>query len=155
MATKSLTELESMVGWTSPAFEVPLERGRIRDFAEATFTDDDQYYGATEARANGFEDLPAPVTLFGSLFFVDPDKHEPDIGFDTANTLHGEQAFEFERVPVAGETLYGRTTLSDVYRKDRNNGGRITFAELETTFRDTAGELVLTATKTRMEVLDE
>ena len=155
MGSKSFAELESLVGWESPAFEVRLERGRIRDFADATFADDDQYHDVAEARANGFEDLPVPVTLFGSLFFVDQNEHEPNIGFDTENTLHGEQAFEFERVPVAGEILYGRTTLSDIYRKDRDNGGAITFAELQTMFRDEAGERVLTATKIRMEVSDE
>lgn len=143
-----------MVGWQSPAFSVTLEAGRVADFAEAVFDSDPVYTEPTEARARGLSAPPLPVTFFGSIFHVDQDVHEPDLGFYTEDTLHGEQSFSFERTPKVGETLYGRTEFTDVYEKDSGDDGTLTFAELETEYRDDEGNLVLTATKTRLEVSD-
>ena len=154
MPERSLAELESMVGWQSPAFSVTLEAGRVADFAEAVFDEDPVFTDPAEAHARGLSGRPLPVTFFGAIFHVDQDIHEPDLGFDIENTLHGEQSFSFERTPTVGETLYGQTEFTDIYEKARGNGGTITFAELGTEYRDKAGHLVLTATKTRLEVND-
>lgn len=155
MPQRSMAELEDLVGWRGPAFTVELEQGRVEDFAEAVFDDDPVFSDPAEARSRGLPAPPVPVTLFGSIFYRNLDVHEPELGFDVANTLHGEQEFSFERTPTVGETLYGRTELTDIYQKDRSDGGTITFAELATKYHDVDGELVLTAKKTRLEVVDE
>lgn len=155
MPKKPLNELKELIGWESTAFEVHLERGRIADFAEATFAEDDLFRDIAKAHAQGFADVPVPPTFFGSIFFRNLKEHRPDLGFKEENVLHGQQEFKFERVPVAGETLYATTTLTDLSQKDRREGGKITFAEYTTTFRDENGELVLTDISTGMEVIDE
>lgn len=152
MASKSLDALQALVGWTGPAFEVPITADRIRDFAGATEASDPVFRETVEARADGYPDVPAPPTFLGSLFFLDPAEHRPDLGFDSRRTLHGEQAFEYERPPVGGETLYGRVELTDVTERDRSDGGTLTAAELTTTFRDADGDLVVRATSTLLEV---
>ena len=147
----SLGEPESRISWESPPFEIVLEHGRIADVIGA---EDDTYRSTAAARVNGFADVPTPVTFLGSLFYLDQDVHEPDLGFDGENVLHRKHEFEFDRCPVAGETLYGKTTLVDIFRKDREGGGHLTGAVLETTFRDEDGEFVCLNRKRRVEVVD-
>src|SRR5438876_197993 len=58
--------------------------------------------------------------------------------------LHGEQAFEYERWPKVGDILEGRTVISDVYEKERSNGGKLEFYVTETDWKDaTSGEPVV------------
>jgi hypothetical protein len=153
MPSKSLETLQDMVGWESPAFPVPIERGRVEDFAKALHDDDPVFTVPVEAQARGLSDCPVPVTFFGSLFYLNQEIHEPDLGFDTANKLHGEQRFEFEQTPTVGETLSGKTTLVDVSQRDRGSG-TLTKAELRMTYRDQDGELIATGRKVLLEVTD-
>ena len=50
--------------------------------------------------------------------------------------LHGEQAFEYHRWPEVGDVLEGTTTITDVYEKERSNGGKLEFYVTETDWRD-------------------
>ncbi|MDZ7746567.1 MAG: MaoC family dehydratase N-terminal domain-containing protein [Halobacteriales archaeon] len=65
--------------------------------------------------------------------------------------IHGEQAYEYERPLYVGDVLTGDTTLTDVYQRDGEGGGTMTFAVLETAFTDEDDDLVLTATGTSIE----
>src|SRR5260370_37249009 len=57
--------------------------------------------------------------------------------------LHGEQAFEYERWPKVGDVLEGTTVISDVYEKERSNGGKLEFYVTETDWKDaTSGDPV-------------
>jgi hypothetical protein len=152
MPKKSVKELKSMIGWEGPGFKIELERGRISDFAAATELADPIYFDPIEARAQGFADLPAPPTLFGTLFYYDSEVHEPDLSFDPTQTLHGEQAFEYERVPVANEQLYGKTQLTDVFQRNGTEDDTLVGATLQTTVKDERGNLVLTSEKTLIDV---
>ncbi len=154
MPTKSFETLKDMIGWESPAFPVKLENGRIEDFAEAVHDDDPVFTDPIEAQSRGLSGCPVPVTFFGAIFYVDRDIHEPDLGFRTEDKLHGEQTFEFERIPTAGETLSGKTTLIDVTQRDHGDG-TLTKAILQTEYRDDTGDLVVTGTKKLLEVTDE
>lgn len=145
-------DVHELLGWEGPAFSVPIERGRIRDFADATFLEDPVYRDLEAARSRGFADLPAPPTFFGSLFYYDRGTHQPELPFDSRRTLHGEQSFEYHRTPVANETLYGRSRVADTFETERSDGGTLTGLEIETTFRDADGDLVLRSTKTVVEV---
>lgn len=114
MPTKSLDTLQELVGWESPAFTVDVEHGRVADFAEALHDEDPVFTDPVEAQSRGLSGCPVPVTFFSALFYLDQELHEPDLGFRPEEKLHGEQRFEFERTPTAGETLSGKTTLVDV-----------------------------------------
>lgn len=57
-----------------------------------------------------------------------------------------------------GDVLQGRTTLLDIYQREGDRGGTMTFAEHETVFRDQHDEKVLAARHTSIEtegVIDE
>ena len=158
MSDKSLAELETHVGET---FEVvsryPIEAGKIAEFAEAihvpapAFLDDT----GTTARDRGFEDVPAPPTFtMTSAFYEGRQDVEgrPDLGFDDSRILHGEQSFEFERMPVAGDVLSATGELVDVYQKETDESGTMTFAVWQTTYRDQDDEVVVTERSTVIEV---
>ena len=52
--------------------------------------------------------------------------------------------FEYERWPKVGDILEGRTVISDVYEKERSNGGKLEFYVTETDWKDaTSGEPVV------------
>lgn len=58
--------------------------------------------------------------------------------------LHGEQEFVYTRMPRVGDVLDGTTTITDVYEKERSNGGTMEFYVTETDWRDAAtGEPVV------------
>ena len=60
--------------------------------------------------------------------------------------LHGEQAFEYYRWPHVGDVLEGQTVITDVYEKERSNGGKLEFYVTETSWRNQAtGEDALKA----------
>src|ERR1051325_4479972 len=41
--------------------------------------------------------------------------------------LHGEQEFVYHRWPKVGDELEGRTTVTDVYERERGDGGSMEF----------------------------
>ena len=57
--------------------------------------------------------------------------------------LHGEQAFEYHRSPLVGETLTGTGRIADVYEKDTSSA-TMEFYVRETEWRDVAGDPVVT-----------
>lgn len=58
--------------------------------------------------------------------------------------LHGEQEYTYHRPVVAGERINAETVVVDFYAKQ--SGDRtMTFLVTETTYRDGAGDIVVTA----------
>jgi peroxisomal enoyl-CoA hydratase 2 len=137
----AMTELKGQQTGTQT---VVIERGPVRVFAEALGDPDDVYRG---------EDAPVPPTFP----FVMP--YWGSLGTGGAAglpieklrgpgraILHGEQAFEYHRWPHVGDVLEGTTTITDVYERERSNGGKLEFYVTETEWKDTrTGDPVLTA----------
>lgn len=157
MPDKSIEELEDLVGTTWTAVErFPIEAGKIAEFAEAIKDDNPAYTDSTgeTAREQGFDDVPAPPTYERvSSFFQSRQSTDgrPDFGFDNERILHGEQAYEYERVPTAGEVLSAESEVTNVYQREGARGGTMTFAEVTTTYYDEAGEPVVRAIGTTIE----
>jgi len=160
MPEKPLAELRSMVGQSRVTVEgLTVEAGKVEEFARAIRDDDPVYRSAEAAEERGFDAVPAPLTFTRVGRFprycppdlADAERRGFDLGFDPGHTVHGEQEYVYERPLRVGETLTGTRTLVDVYRKEGDRGGRMTFAELETEYRNEAGELVVTERRTRIE----
>lgn len=157
MPEKSIEELEEMVGETYTVVErFPLERGKIAEFAESIKEDDPMYTDTTAetARERGYDDVPIPLTYPRVVAFFrarQDTEGRPDLTFDRERGLHGEQSYEYERVPVAGEVLSAEGELSAVYQRDGARGGTMTFAEFEETYYDEDGEVVFTVGSTSIE----
>lgn len=157
MPEKSIDELKSLIGTTWEAVErFPIEAGKIAEFAEAIKEDNPVYTDSTgeTARERGYADVPAPPTyMTSSSFFSSRQSTEarPDFGLDRERVLHGEQAYEYERVPVAGDVLYAEGEVTDVYQREGSRGGVMTFIERTTTYYDQNDEPVVRAIGTTIE----
>ncbi|WP_336361728.1 FAS1-like dehydratase domain-containing protein [Haladaptatus sp. ZSTT2] len=158
MPTKALETLKSLVGETRETVqEFRVERGKIVEFAAAIHATNPIHTDVQAAREQGYADVVAPLTFAKTSYFPHnrPEGIDEnlgfDLGFEPSRIVHGEQAFEYERPLVAGDVLNGETTLTDVYQRESNRAGTMTFACYETRFVDRDGDLVLTSETTRIE----
>jgi len=127
----ALTELKGKETGTQ---KVVIERGPVRVFAQALGDDDEVYSGEDALVPPTF---PFVMSYWGSL----GTGGAPGLPIDRLRgpgraILHGEQAFEYERWPQVGDVLEGTTVISDVYEKERSNGGKLEFYVTETDWKD-------------------
>lgn len=155
MPEKSIEELEAMIGESAVTVEdFQIEAGKVEEFARAIFEDNPAFRDPEEAEEQGFDRVPAPLTYTRVSTFPRYRAVEGrgiDIGFRREYAIHGEQAYEYERPVAVGDVLTGTTTLTDVYQREGSRGGTMTFAELETEYRDAEDELVVTERATVIE----
>lgn len=157
MPTKPLEELEAMVGDSRVTVEAfRIEPGKVEEFARALTSDDPVFREETAAAERGYDRVPAPLTYtqvgrFPRYAPDDVDGTGFDLGFRSEYLLHGEQAYEYERPVAVGDVLEGTTTLADVFQREGGRAGTMTFAVLETEYRDRDGDLVLTDRSTAIE----
>lgn len=139
---------------------VVVERGAVRNFADAVLDGSPVYRRPDAARAAGFGAIPAPPTFpvameaWGRFEELQPeDQPEGNPVADVLGRLlaegglilHGEQELEYHRPVFVGDVLEGEARLADVYERD-SKGHTMTFLVTETQWRDRAsGEPVVTA----------
>jgi peroxisomal enoyl-CoA hydratase 2 len=135
----ALTELKGRETGTQ---KVVIERGPVHVFAQALGDDDDVYSGEDALVPPTF---PFVMSYWGSLGTGGAAGLPIDrLRGPGRAILHGEQAFEYERWPKVGDVLEGTTVISDVYEKERSNGGKLEFYVTETDWRDaTSGDPVV------------
>jgi len=133
---------QSAVGRAQRPYDMVVERGKIREFARATFTRNSEYL-----------DDPRPVSpatfLITSGFWSDPKDANliASLDIDLARLLHGSQEFVFHGPPPrAGTELTAQARVDKVYEKEGRRGGTMTFVEIVTEFRDEQGNV---STETR------
>ena len=125
--------------------KVVIERGPVRVFAQALL-DDDPGYSADAA--------PVPPTFPFVMPYWGSMGQGGAAGLPIENLrgkgraiLHGEQEFLFHdgRWPHVGDVLVGDGVISDVYEKERSDGGKLEFYVTETTWKNEAtGEPIVT-----------
>lgn len=82
-------------------------REKIREFAEAIGATDTAFFDPAAARALGHRDVIAPstfpivITMPATRLISD----DPELGFDYARMVHGDQRFSYVRPIVAGDEL--------------------------------------------------
>lgn len=137
----ALTELK---GTETGKQKVRIERGPVRVFAQALLDSDPVYDG---------DDAPVPPTFPFVMPFWGSLGTGGAAGLPIEELrgpgraiLHGEQGFEFTRYPRVGDVLEGVTTVTDVYEKERSNGGKLEFYVTETEWSDAEnGDAVCTS----------
>jgi acyl dehydratase len=133
-----------VLGKEYPPFAVTVERGKIRDFAEALGDLNPFYLDDAVGKASPWGDVIAPPT-FATSFRVHGSETNAlveDLGVDISRLLHGEQEFEIFRQLTPGETLLCRTRVVDIYEKP-GRSGPLAFVVRETTVTDRTDEIVL------------
>jgi acyl dehydratase len=155
MPTIPIEELKEKVGESTVTVEeFHVEKGKVEEFARAVKEDNPAFRDEAAAAEQGFDRIPAPLTFARVSAFPRYRATEGrgiDIGFRQEYAIHGEQEYEYERPLQVGDVLTGETTLVDVYQREGGRGGTMTFAVLETEYRDQDGELVLTDRSTAIE----
>lgn len=156
MPGKSLDALRAQVGESKVTVTgLEIERGKVAEFRRAVADDPSQDRPDADV---------APPTFTRTAFFpryrtqeqVDlAEEWGREYGFeldlDRGHTVHGEQSYEFERLPEVGDTLKGTTTLVDVSQRESDER-TLTFATFETVYQNADGDLVLTERATNVEI---
>jgi acyl dehydratase len=135
-------------------FDLPIERGKVREFALAVGEDNPIYFDTQAARLQGLPDIVAPPTFtVTQIWQVSREEREAKLGadLDYKRVLHGEQEFVYQRLPFAGEVLNGTMRISKDFTKEGKRGGSMRFVTYESRFTDAQGEDVLTAYYTLIE----
>jgi hypothetical protein len=137
----ALTELK---GTDLGTQRVTIERGPVRVFATAC-KDGDTAYGDDAAPVP--PTFPFVMSYWGSL----GQGGAAGLPIEKLRgpgrmILHGEQEFVYHRWPKVGDVLEGTGRVSDVYEKQRSNGGSMEFYVTDTDWNDAStGEPVVTA----------
>jgi hypothetical protein len=134
------------VGEKGEPFELVVERGKIREFARATKSENPEYL-----------DDPTPVSeptfLVSSVFWAPPGATRwGSLKLDMRRVLDGGREFVFHGPPPrSGTKLTAQSRVDDIYEKEGKRGGTMTFVETVQEFRDEAGELVAEMRSTAIE----
>lgn len=135
------------VGKQGPAFDMAVERGKVREFARATKSDNAEYL-----------DDPAPPVpptfLTTSSFWAPPEAGLlwKEVDIDLRRLLHGEQEYVFpDGPPRAGVVLTAQSRVESIYEKEGKRGGTMTFVVTVTDFTDETGKVVAQARSTAIE----
>lgn len=118
-------------------YTVPIERGKIREFAIAVQSTNPAYHSADPV-------VPPTFLTTGALNWEPDDEFAyASFDFDVARVLHAEEEYVFFGPPPrAGAELTVSTRLGDRYEKAGKRGGTMRFASVVREFRDQHGALV-------------
>lgn len=127
---------------------VPIERGKIHEFACSIYDDNPLYHDLEAAKAAGLPSVVAPPTYTSvQAFFFDPKDAgallDSGLDLDLRFVLHGGQEFYFERPIFAGDVLTAHQGEMRTYEKEGKRGGLMKFAEMESYYTDENNEVVL------------
>ena len=130
------------IGVRGPKFEFVVERGKIREFAQAIGAEHDAYLSVRDPVVP-----PTFLTIAGRLWGYTFDEPRgtclAEIDFDRSLLLNAEEEFEyFGDLPKAGMRLQVYTEIKDVYEKRGKRGGLLSFVIIETVFESETGQVI-------------
>jgi N-terminal half of MaoC dehydratase len=134
------------VGEKGEPFGMVVERGKVREFARATKSDNPAY----------LED-PAPVSpptflVTGAFWGGQGGSAFRKANLDMRRVLDGGREFVFHGPPPpAGTALTAQTRLEEIYEKEGKRGGSMTFVVAVQEFRDETGRVVAEHRSTAIE----
>jgi hypothetical protein len=137
---------KSAIGTTDEPFTMTVERGKVREFARATMSENAGY----------LDDAAPPIepTFLTSVSFWTPTGRSvfSKVKLDLKRVLHGGQEYVFHGPPPrAGQELTAQTRVEDIYEKVGKRGGTMTFVVTVQEFRDETGRLVAEARSTAIQ----
>jgi N-terminal half of MaoC dehydratase len=145
-------EMRSVIGVESDPYPTEFTSTGIRGFARGVGYTDPVYFDVVAAQAAGYANLPAPPTYAGIPVFI-PGKSDPTYGQPRSggpslqhglpNVLDGGTTFNYQRVPVAGETLHFTSKITGLDVKSSASLGRMLVITNTQTFRESSGETVM------------
>ena len=133
-------------GRTFPSYEFHVERGKIREFADAIGDPNPIYRDPEHPGA-----ILAPPTLLRT-FLYEPRASAVALKVkDWSYIVHGEQEFEYLAPIHAGDVLTGNERIVSVTEKESRRAGKLHIGVIETVFTNQRGEKVQIARRTLVE----
>lgn len=137
--------IEELIGKEIPPFTFPVERGKIKEFADAIGDDNPMYQGAAG------EEILAPPTFTVTKAFWRQGTVGDLTGLDPRFRLHGEEEYEYFQPIRAGDVLTCRGRIANAYEKAGKRGGKMIFVIFEFTYHNQKDEKVLTTRTTTIQ----
>lgn len=124
-----------------------VERGKILEFARATFAEDPVHVSEAAARAAGFERVPAtPTHVVVAGHHRDQRGFVEKLGLTFERVVVGSVKWTYLRPLLAGDRVHGVRRVAGDRRK-----GALRIVTLETDYVDTAGASVVRVRETLIE----
>ncbi|MDY6843729.1 MAG: MaoC family dehydratase N-terminal domain-containing protein [Thermodesulfobacteriota bacterium] len=142
---------KSIIGTEGPAYQVTVEKGRIRDFVDAIGDPNPIYRDEKEAIMQGYDGIIAPPTFPTTL--GKPDFGEPVFNvlaaanLDLSRILHGGMEYEYFKLIKPGDKLVCKAKITDAYDK-AGKAGTMEFYVSDLTICDQKGEKVVVGRST-------
>jgi acyl dehydratase len=138
-------------GKTFPPYEFHVERGKIREFADAIGDPNPIYRDPAYARETELGGIVAPPTLLRTFLYEPRAAAEALRVADWSYIVHGEQEFEYLAPVRAGDVLTAQDRIVSITEKESRRAGLLQIAVIETVFRNERGEQVQIARRTLVE----
>lgn len=131
-------------------YEIPIERGKIREFAKAAHASDAAYEGPEAV-------VPPTFLTTARIAWQPPEENiVAQLGFDLRRVLHGEEEYIYHGdLPRAGQTLMVESRIGERFEKRGKRGGVMRFAVIICEFRDASGQLVAEQRSTIVETAEK
>ena len=142
---------KSVAGLSFAPFEFRVERGKIKEFADAIGDRNPLYRDPAAAAKAGFAGIPAPPTLLRTFLYETTDARTALGVKDWSYIVHGEQEFEYLKPVVAGDVLTAQDRIVSIVEKESKRAGTLQIAVVETVFKNQRGETVQIARRTLVE----
>lgn len=128
MSASTAHPAHRLIGQVLFAYDMPIERGKIREFAAATGAKDPVYHDPNP---------PVPPTFLATAMHWEPQ--DPPLatrlGLDLGRVLQGGQEYSFVGPPPhAGDTLHAETSVESVTDKQSRQAGTMTVIVVLTRF---------------------
>ena len=141
----------SAAGMTFPPYQFHVERGKIREFADAVGDPNPVYRDPAYAAQLGFAGVLAPPTLLRTFLYEPKTASDALKVADWSYIVHGEQEFEYFAPVMAGDVLTARERIVSITEKASRRAGKLQIAVIETTFHNQRGDKVQVARRTLVE----
>jgi acyl dehydratase len=129
-------ELQHIVGLADPPYEMEVERGKVREFARAVYSNHPAY--VTDARP-----IIPPTFLTVGEYGWGHLLEQPEITvlskipFDLFETFDAEEEFVFHGpLPRVGDRLTVYKTIERIYEKESARSGKLTFVQFLSRFQN-------------------
>jgi acyl dehydratase len=136
-------------GMTFPPYEFRVERGKIKEFADAIGDPNPIYRDPAAAAPLG--GIVAPPTFLRTFLYEPRTSVDALEVKDWSYIVHGEQEFEYFAPIFAGDVLTARERIVSVTEKESRRAGRLHIAVIETVFHNQRGEKVQVDRRTLVE----
>lgn len=154
---------QDKIGTTTRTRIGKITRMTVRRFARAVEDENPLFTELDYAHEHGYDDIVVPPNFLPAIIERTEGRPSEELREDGLDPtlfpivlpedvmlMNGGQQLTFDRYVTAGETIHVEETLSDLYQKETDEMGLLTFLELESDYFADGDERVLHCEETVM-----